>query len=331
MRALVVPQRGRLKIEPIAPPAINDYQALVRMECCGICNSTDWKIINGQMSWAGPFPLVLGHESIGKVVQIGEKVRKFKVGDRVTRPVYPKSETMNSAFGGFGEYGIVTDAQAMADDGDSSLAGDYVALRQNVVRAGIDPVHAALAISLAETASGLIDLPNLRNRQIIVAGTGIAGLAFILWCKLAGAHVIALGRRAERLELARRLGADVAINTKDQDWVVQSLSQTNGGADGIIEAVGDVQLAGHLLKLRKPQGFAAAYGAPPDGQAYPEQWDAMNVREQVCYDWVCDLLQRRWINPDWFITHTWQFDEVVEAFERVQQGRVLKGFVRFSD
>lgn len=328
MRALVVTEKGKLNLSDIPQPSINAYQALVRIECCGICNSTDWKIIRGQMPWAGPFPLVLGHESVGKVVQIGAKVRKFKVGDRVTRPVYPRSDKLNSAFGGFGEFGIVTDAQAMADDGDASLLEDYTAQRQNVAPSDLEPDQAALAISLAETASGLIDLPNLRNKTVVVAGTGIAGLAFVLWCKLAGARVIALGRRAARLTKARELGADQTISTDQPDWVKQLLAAAGGAVDGVIEAVGDIKLAEQLLAVLKVDGFASAYGAPPDSQSYGPRWIGMNVREHLSYDWVADLIRRKWIDPQWFISHQWKLDDVIAAFDEVHKGQVLKGFVQ---
>jgi D-arabinose 1-dehydrogenase-like Zn-dependent alcohol dehydrogenase len=45
------------------------YEALVKMEACGICSSTDAKVVDGTMYWAPPFPLVLGHESVGRVVE----------------------------------------------------------------------------------------------------------------------------------------------------------------------------------------------------------------------------------------------------------------------
>ena len=215
MKALIVPEAGRLEAREIAPPEIGPYDALVRIEVCGICNSTDSKLIHGTMYWAPPFPFVLGHESVGTVVEAGPKVRKFKVGDRVTRVVgaYAGSP-LNSANGGFAEYGMVRDGAAMAADGDSSLVNDYNVQRQNVVPDWMSARDAALVISLSETASVLRHLPNLRERKIVVAGTGVTGLAFTLWAKLAGALVITLGRREARLSRALEIGADATVNTR---------------------------------------------------------------------------------------------------------------------
>ena len=332
MQALIVPQKGHLELTDIPSPQPGPYQALVKIECCGICGSTDWKIVNGHMTWAGPFPLVLGHESVGRVVDVGNRVRTFKVGDRVTRAVYPPDRTagMNSAMGGFSAFGIVTDAKAMAADGDPSLLTDYTAQRQNVVPAGLGAADAALAISLSETASALLPLPNLRGRTVIVAGTGVAGLSFTLWAKLAGATVVTLGRRTERLAAARALGADAAIDTTAPDWQAQALAAARGPADGVIEAIGDVALAGPLLKLIKPGGFASAYGAPEDGKAYPPGWTTASVEEHRAYAWVADLLLRGWVRPEWFVTHTWPFSEARQAFERVREGGVIKGLILMS-
>ncbi|BCW98614.1 MAG: sorbitol dehydrogenase [Armatimonadota bacterium] len=333
MRALVVPQKGKLEVRDIPEPRLGPYDARVRIEVCGICNSTDLKLIDGTMFWAPPFPFVLGHESVGEVVEVGPRVRKFKVGDRVTRPcafVPGSVPELNLAVGGFAEYGVLRDGFAMAEDGDSSLMDDYNVLRQNVVPQGIEPIQAALAITLAETASVLNRLPNVRGKTVVVAGTGAVGLAFGLWIKLAGGSVITLGRRKERLELALKLGADHVVDTTRSGWTEQIVQLTNGGADGAIEATGDADLAARLLDVLKPGAFASAYGVPPTGTSYPEGWVPSDVREQESYDWVCDLIIRGWIDPGKFITHTWTLDQAQEAFRLVAGGEVLKGFVKLS-
>lgn len=321
MRALIVPRDGELQLSDIPAPRPGAYQALVKIECCGICGSTDWKLVRGEMTWAPRAPLVLGHESVGTVVEIGAKVTKFRVGDRVTRVVYPGGEGLNSAMGGFAEYGLVTDAEAMARDGDASLKNDYNALRQNVVPAGLDPLLASLAISLAETASVFAALPSVRQRRVLVAGTGVAGLAFTLWAKLAGAHVTVLGRREERLRAARIVGADTTL--LGTEGVEEKF-------DGVIEAVGDVALAARLSTLAKPGAFLCAYGAPANGAAYPAGWTSAEVEEHKSYAWVADLLARGWIKPEWFVSHTWPLDEAVSAFAQVKAGEVTKGFVRIA-
>ena len=333
MKALVVTAPNQPAVQEIPEPRPGRYDALVRIEACGICNSTDWKLIEGTMSWAPPFPIVLGHESVGIVTEVGPGVRKFKVGDRVSRPLafWPGSEPgLNVAMGGFAERGMVRDGAAMAADGDESLAEDYNVQRQIVLPPNLDAVTGALAISLSETASMLRHLPNLRGKKIVVAGTGIAGLAFTLWAKLAGAFVITLGRRASRLEEAKKTGADATVDTTRDNFPKEILQIAAGPVDGMIEATGDAALAGRLLEALSEQGFAAAYGVPPTGTSYDPLWKSHPVEEHLSFPWVADLLARGWIRPDWFISHTWPFEEVLDAFEQAHRGDVRKGFVKIG-
>jgi threonine dehydrogenase-like Zn-dependent dehydrogenase len=330
MKALIAARVGHIEISDIAPPEIGPYEALVRMEVCGICNSTDQKLIDGTMFWAPPFPFVLGHESVGRVVQLGSQVRNFALGDRVTRPLYKSTASLNSANGGFAEYGFVTDIRAMASDGDPSLLSDYNGLRQLVVPPSLSARDAALCISLSETASVLRHLPNPRGLKIAVAGTGVAGLAFALWFKLAGAHVSVLGRRDERLQLARSIGADAIINTSDPQYLDSLRDSAHGPLDGLIEATGNIQLASSLLSVLKPEGFACAYGVPTKELSYDARWETPEVEEHLSYAWVADLLIRDWIKPEWFISHEWDFGDIIEAFGQSQRGEVVKGFVHFG-
>ena len=328
MKALVVPEKGKLEIRQIPAPEPGPYDALVRIEACGICNSTDLKLIDGTMVWGAPHPFVIGHEAVGTVLKIGGKVRKFKLGDRVTRAVafWPDSRAdIHAAAGGIAEFGIVRDGAAIKEDGDSTPMFDYLCDRQNAVPGTLEPAEAVLGIALSETASVLRHLPNLRGKRVVVAGTGIAGLSFGLWAKMAGAFVVVLGRRSARLELALKTGADEAVDTTAGNWPERVRKACGGSADGALEASGDAELAGTVLDLLKPDAFAAAYGVPPKGVKYPPRWKEAAVEEHLSYPWVAGLLQRGFVKPEWFLTHRWPLDDAVEAFAQVGRGEVIKG------
>ncbi len=86
MKALLVTGVGKLALSEIPLPELRPYEALVKVEACGICNSTDHKLMMGTFV-PGPFPSALGHESVGRVIRLGGKVRNFKEGQRVLRSV----------------------------------------------------------------------------------------------------------------------------------------------------------------------------------------------------------------------------------------------------
>lgn len=83
MKSIIVSAPGVLELRDIEIPVINPYQALVKTEMVALCNATDSKLLAGHFPGVDAYPLALGHENAGIVVAVGEKVRNFRVGDRV--------------------------------------------------------------------------------------------------------------------------------------------------------------------------------------------------------------------------------------------------------
>lgn len=86
MRSLSVDKNGKLDIVEVSMPKYREHQALVKMESCGVCNGTDMKLIHGKFKSYDSYPAILGHEGVGRVVELGSKVRNFKKGDCVLLP-----------------------------------------------------------------------------------------------------------------------------------------------------------------------------------------------------------------------------------------------------
>ncbi|MDW7659133.1 MAG: alcohol dehydrogenase catalytic domain-containing protein, partial [Bacillota bacterium] len=205
MKAWAALAPDQIKCVDIPIPEPGDYEALIKIEACVFCNSTDWMVVNQHFGAAG-YPVLIGHESFGKVIKTGKHVRSFKVGDRVTGPnavPYGFNGKYYSVWGGFAEYGIVGDYKALKQD-----KGDPVDQDRNLARfatnltipADFSLDRAGLAISLSEAVSCITQLGSVKDKSIVVLGTGIAGLAFVMLAKLHDVEqVICVGRRAERL------------------------------------------------------------------------------------------------------------------------------------
>lgn len=84
MKGLFVTAPGKMDILEIPTPEPGPFEALVKTEACAICNSTDTKVIHGKFV-SGTWPVLLGHETVGRIVKLGEQVRSFKVGPGITR------------------------------------------------------------------------------------------------------------------------------------------------------------------------------------------------------------------------------------------------------
>ncbi len=119
MRAVAVVEPGRVEIVELGKPEAGPYQALVRTEAACLCNATDGKLVAGHFPGVDKYPLVLGHEAAGIVEAVGSKVRNFNAGQRAigglvfefADPAYA------SGWGGFCDYTLVNDHDAMVADG----------------------------------------------------------------------------------------------------------------------------------------------------------------------------------------------------------------------
>lgn len=332
MKALVVVKPGELEIRDIPMPRPGPREALVKIDSCGICGTTDRELIAGTQPYHKEYPAVLGHESTGVVVEAGAECRKFKVGDRVTRPAAiiagDRRDGLASCWGGFAEYGLVRETAPGATP-------DYQEERHLVVDPRLTPLQAVAAISLAETASWTWQLPPLGGRCVIVSGTGCAGMTIALWCKFAGARVVVLGRRDSRLEKARSLGADATVNVKtcgDAAEAVRAVAPQ--GADVFCDACGARDQIALAAKVCRDGGLWARYAVepfggydePPDGaprlrRAVPE------AREHLAYSWVQQMILRGAIDAGEFVDRRWPLDDCREAFAAVARGEVLKGML----
>lgn len=338
MKALIVTKEHKLEIKDIPKPVCMDYECLVKIKACGICSTTDREIIKGSQPYHNQYPCVLGHEAVGEVIKVGAKVRTFKPGDMVTRPaaILPgkSRDGFASGWGGFAEFGLIVDRRAMEADGDPSLANDYTALRQNRISEGLSLKEMVLAISLAETASWCWLQPSAAGKNTVVFGTGIAGLTIALWWKMAGAaKVTVVGRRDERLDLAKEIAADYGINIKTADPAGALQEFSGGKADLIAEAVGSREVMKQALGCLANGGTIAVYGVP-EGSAYelpcPGDFNisVKPAEEHLAYDWACRMIRDSKIPVDKLMSHEFTLADYQEAFDQISKGKVVKALLK---
>ena len=285
MKGVVVYRDGSVKVEELPKPKIGDYQALVRNLSCGICNGTDLKLIHGRFKGFDTYPAVLGHESVGRVVETGARVTSFKKGDLVLRSILEKVEDDRhfSGWGSFAEYGVVGDAAAMKKDGRTDYFDIYLA--QQIVPGHYDVHKAVMLITLKEVLSGIERFGVSRNKAVLIHGAGPVGLAMVRFAKLKGAHPIVVSEpHAERRERALRLGADVAIDPKSEKLAPRAKTIAPEGFDYVIDAVGLNQLMSESLRLVKFNGKVGVYGIAADTHAEIDWTDAP-------YNWAIHFVQ----------------------------------------
>jgi 2-desacetyl-2-hydroxyethyl bacteriochlorophyllide A dehydrogenase len=341
MKGLVVTPDHQLEMREITQPQPGPFEALVKILACGICSTTDSELIRGTQPNHRQYPCLLGHEGIGEVIEAGSEVKNFKPGDWVTRPVgiLPGAvrDGLTSAWGGFSEYGLVTDVKAMAAAGDHSMDEDYTALRQNVLTDGraVGLKASVLSIALAETKNWS-DTLAMAGKTVCVNGTGIAGLSLTLWAKLAGAkQVIVLGRRTERLQLARELGADEVIQIRNLSEIEIVRSLSHGGVDFFIEATGARDQMQVAVRTLRSGGTVAVYGVAPNGSFHLDwTWFPADIRftqheprEQDARAEVTMLIREGKVPVEKLMTHQWPLHQFQDAFDAVAGGKVVKSML----
>lgn len=345
MKAWAALEPGQIECVDIPVPEPADYEALIKIEACVICNSTDWMVVRNHFGAAG-FPVLFGHESFGKVVKTGKHVRNLKIGDRVTSPnAIPRGfdGKYYSAWGGFAQYGIAGDYHALKEDMGNGIDADKTLARYAanlVIPADFPLDRAGLTIALSETASCVMQLGTVRDRDIVVLGTGIAGLSLVMFSKLNGAgQVLCVGRRADRLRRAEALGADQAYLSGDEGMTADILARMSAGggkrgADIVFEATGKYNVLQKGLPYLAEEGTLAIYGVPEqpyiiDTYASPKRFSIQTVApdEAMAMDYACSLLRQEDFPADLFMTHRWGFDDLPQAMNEVRSGEVVKGIV----
>ncbi len=157
MKAALIEHFGSLVVREIPDPQPGPYDALCALRYGATCTGTDSHIIDGSFPWISPLPTVLGHESVGRVIAVGAKVRHLRVGDLITRvgDTGTPDGAISVTWGGFAEYGIAKDHWAMCADG--LPAEEWQGARWNqVVPHGVAEEIAPMFTTWRETLSYLL-------------------------------------------------------------------------------------------------------------------------------------------------------------------------------
>lgn len=320
------------KERPVAGP----YDALVEPIALAPCTSDIHTVYEGALGERSD--LTLGHEAIGRVVEVGSEVRDFKPGDKVIVPaITPNWRTVeiqhgvpachsegalsgwkfsNIKDGVFAEVFHVNDADMnlalMPDD----ITIEQAAMLPDMVTTGI---HGA---ELADIEVGA---------TVAVIGIGPVGLMSVVGARLRGAaRILAIGNRPKTVELAKHYGATEIINYKQGDIVKQVLDATCGlGADNVIIAGGPGEVLAQAVEMVKPGGTIGNvnYFGEPDILPVPRAAWATGMGHKSIHggltpggrgrmERMIALVRAKRFDPGLMVTHKLQgLDKLGEALE----------------
>lgn len=265
MRAAIVHTFGQpLAIEDIPTPEPGPGEILVKVEASGVCH-TDLHAARGDWPVRPRLPFIPGHEGAGIVAAIGPGVTGVKEGDAVGVP------WLHSACGhcSYCVTGWETLCEAQSNTGYSvnGTFADYVVAKADFVGRLPDGVDfAAIAPILCAgvtTYKGLKETEARPGEWVVISGIGGLGHVAVQYAKAMGLHVVAIDVDEAKLDLARRLGADLAVDGRDSEAVKAVIRETGGGAHGVlVTAVSNPAFAQAIAMVRR-RGTVALVGLPP--------------------------------------------------------------------
>lgn len=327
MRAIVYEGPGRLVVKDVAKPNAGPRDVLIRVRAAGICGS-DLEMARGNRPDVIP-PRIPGHEVSGDVDEVGDSVTRFQKGDRVVvEPILSCGECRNCRAG---RYNVCRDLKFIGVHTDGAFAQFLVMPEWRVYRIPGGFTYEEAAI-LEPTAVGVHAVGRAKvspGDSVVIIGAGPIALQIAQVAKAVGAGFIMMTDVLDhRLELAKNLVADLAINPKREDLVQRVKQVTDGeGVDVVIEVVGSSSTILQTMDLVRAGGRILIAGLSVESffTEPPTFWMRQLLKEvtietsrsYAANDWnvAIKLASRGDIDCRSLVTHRFRLDGVSRAYE----------------
>jgi alcohol dehydrogenase len=335
MKATLFYGKNDIRVEAVERPRAGVGEAVIRVTLTTICG-TDLHILRGE------YPvkpgLIIGHEPVGVIEELGTGVTGYSVGERVlVGAITPCGQCRaclsgqrsqcghgegyeaiggwrfgNTINGAQAEYLRVPNAQANLAKIPDELSDEQVVLLSDIASTGF---------SGAESGSIRI------GDSVVVFAQGPIGLCATAGAKLMGATlIIGIDGDETRLAMSRRMGADVALDYRGMDVITEVKRLTGGGADVAIESLGTQQTFESALRSLRPGGTLSSLGVYSGKLEIPYDAFAAGIGDYRMVTTLCpggkermrrlmDVVRGGRVDFTPLLTHTFPLDKITEAYE----------------
>lgn len=342
MKAVVAYAPGDYHFEIVDTPRAGEGEMILKIEACGVC-AGDTKAYGGAPSfWGGDgspsyikAPMIPGHEFVGTVVEIGPKVKgNWKIGDRICpEQIVPCEECM---FCKTGRHWMCEkhDLYGFQNNVNGGMA-EYIKLTKESLNYLVPkdlPIEKAVLIEPYGCSFHCVERANVKPTDVVVlSGAGTLGLGMVGAIKQHNPkYLVVLDMKDERLELAKKFGADVVINPAKADAVKQIKDMTGGyGCDIYIEATGHPSSVQQGLEAIRKMGTFVEFSV--FGQLVTVDWSIISDRKELdllgahlsphCYDTVIEWLGNGKLPSEGVVTHKFPLEKWEEAFHLAKTGK----------
>ena len=335
MKALVKRESGvGLWLEDVAIPKIGINDVLIKVKRTAICG-TDMHIYNWD-SWAQktiPVPMVVGHEFVGEIVEVGSNVNDFRPGQIVSGEGHVVCGRCRNCLAG--RRHLCAHTSGVGVDRAGAFA-EYVALPMSNVwehRPGIDLDVAALFDPLGNAVHTALQY-DLLGEDVLITGAGPIGVMAAAVCRHAGArHVVITDINPQRLEMAERLGATCTVDVRSENLAdMQRKLGLSEGFDVGLEMSGNPQAFRDLLANMCHGGKVAMLGIPAEEMAIDWSLVIFNMltlkgiygREMYETWYKMSVMIDSGLDISSVITHRLHYTDFQQGFDAMNAGEASK-------
>jgi threonine dehydrogenase-like Zn-dependent dehydrogenase len=348
MKATVFRGKNDFHIEEVPTPRAGPGEAVIRVTLTTICG-TDLHIIRGE------YPvkpgLIIGHEPVGIITELGPGVIGYNIGDRVLVGAITPCGQCNAclsghlsqcghghgyeAIGGWRFGNTINGAQA------EYLLVPYAQANLAKIPDALTDEQVVLLADIASTGFSGAESGNVRlGDSVVVFAQGPIGLCATAGAKLMGASlVIGVDGDETRLGMSRRMGADIALDYRAVDVVNEVKRLTGGGADVAIEALGTQQTFESALRSLRPAGTLSSLGVYSGKLFMPYEAFAAGLGDHRIVTTLCpggkermrrlmSLVQSARFDPTPLLTHRFSLNQIADGYRLF--GERLDGVIKVA-
>jgi L-iditol 2-dehydrogenase len=329
------PEKGSVELREIARPEIGPDDVMLEVANVGVCGS-DLHQWTADHSWPVNYPVVLGHEFGGRIVETGASVQGWNVGDRVV------SETAaiidpNNPMSRRGLYNLDPTRKGFGYGVNGAMT-KYVRVPSRILHAVPDSVpfeHACLTEPCCVAYNAVVRNARIEpGDRVLVLGPGTIGILCAAMARLCGAEVALVGLPADRnrLEIAKQYGCEAIIG----DAAPWARERDGLGCDGVIDAAGSSATLKIAIDVVRPAGWISKVGWGPQPLGFnldPLVQKNVTLQGSFSHHWaiwerVLALLASGRLDVRPIIGGVWPITQWHEAFEKMHHGEVVKAVLK---
>lgn len=341
MKIAQLTQTEEIEIKSRDRPEPSESEVVVEVSNVGICGSdVHWYSHGGMGNRVVTDPLILGHESAGHVVEVGQDVTGITVGEEVA--IEPGVPCRQCEYCRKGQYNLCPDVEFMATPGVDGAFREYVAWPADFVHrlphsvsTRVGALCEPISVGIQAVQRADIDVDD----TVLIMGAGAIGTYTQAVAEVAGAgSIIVADVVPSKLDRAKERGAELTINSSERNVKERISDELDEEIDVAIDATGAPSAIESVLNAPRPNGTAVLVGLAPDSTIPLNTFEI--IRHQIdirgsyrfanTYSTAISLLATNRIDAMSTIDFEMSLDRIGDAFERAREPDTVKGMISTS-